>query len=618
MDNIFLLALSLLPMVVGRSYKQLCTTIIIVLLSAVYGTVAICSLLDLSMPVEWMEQFAISPVASIFALLFCASTLPVILSESPKAGRSSFHYSVFYGSAIALFISVFGVLHSFSSPYSVGDTIWNVAFNWEVMGISSFVLMLLKSEKREFFHSAVLYFVVMHLGFFFILAGLLSLGSQEGFLLGRSTIDLRGWLLLFVGFGIKSAVYPLSFWLPHTYRASLGGGAALMAGTSTNIGLFGILTITYSAVDLQTTSLVLIVLGLLAALLSSLSMIRSATISRVLSLSSIENLGVVLFGFGFSFMARHVGATEIAALAMVASVVKLFSHGVAKATLLSVAGKLYDGFSSDVTSSLGGALRRMPQGGLLFAAGGMSLSGMPLFGGFIGEFFCFVTLIMALKVEALSIVAIVGILVLALSSASTIFNITKVFTVAFLGTERGDGLSGNIERPSAYRLCGYLLFVLMLTVAGWALAYLMIFNISSIFSFNEMDMGRYWEMFSGIAIVSEAVIVLVILLWWFRSRLERRRTTTISDTWGCGNLNEGQRGTEPTAESFSYEAGVVVTLPVEKRARKIIKKRISPLRIIRRWTSRLALFQTGRTNHYVLHIIWFLALVLILTLCDVL
>lgn len=618
MDNIYLIVLSLLPAVVSKSHKQLCATFVIVLLSALYGTVAVCSLISMEVPVEWLGGFAISPVASIFALLFCASTLPVILSEGVRECRSSFHYSIFYGSAIALFVSVFGVLHSLSSPFSVGDTIWNVAFNWEVMGISSFSLMLLRAEKREFFHSAILYFVVMHVGFFFILAGLLELGSEEGFVLGRSTIALKPWLLLFVGFGLKSAVYPLSFWLPHTYRASMGGGAALMAGTSTNIGLFGILMITYSALDVYSTSMILIVLGLLSALLSSFTMIRSATISRVLSMSSVENLGVVLFGFGFSFLARHYGATEVAALIMVASMVKLFVHGVTKSSLLSVAGKLYDAFGSDVISKMGGVIRKMPHSGLLFATGGMSLSGLPLFGSFIAEFFYFVTLIMALSIEGLSIIAIVGILVLALSSASTIFNITKVFTVAFLGTNRAEKLGDYIEDLSLTKVLGYLVFVLMLTVGGWALAYLLIDNISYIFSFSEMDIARHWAMFSGVAIVSEALIVLVALLWWLRSRLERRRATTISDTWGCGNLNEGQRGTEPTAESFSYEAGVVVTLPVKHEATKIIRKRISPLRIIRRWTSRLALFQTGRTNHYVLHIIWFLALVLILTLCDAL
>ncbi len=490
MDNIFLIVLSLLPAVVSKSHKQLCATIIIVLLSAVYGTVAVCSLLSIAVPVEWLEGFTISPIASIFALLFCASSLPVIFSEGTKEGSSPFHYSIFYGSAIALFVSVFGVLHSLSSPFSSGDTIWNVAFNWEVMGISSFALMLLRAQKREFFHSAILYFVVMHVGFFFILAGLIELSSEEGFVLGRSTIALKPWLLLFVGFGLKSAVYPMSFWLPHTYRASTGGGAALMAGTSTNIGLFGIVMISYSALDVYTTSMILIVLGLVSALLSSFTMIRSATISRVLSMSSIENLGIVLFGFGFSFMARYYGATEVAALAMVASMVKLFSHGVAKSSLLSVTGKLYDNFGSDVASKLGGVLRKMPHSGLLFATGGMSLSGMPLFGSFIAEFFYFVTLIIALSVDSLSIIAIVGILVLAFSSASTIFNITKIFTVTFLGRYRGERSVDFTELSSMCNFIGYFLFVLMLTVGGWALAYLLIDNIAHIFSFSEMDVSR--------------------------------------------------------------------------------------------------------------------------------
>ncbi len=617
MNNIYLLIYVLLPVLVEKRFKQLAAVIAIAAITLVYGGVAVCSILDVPLPLSAFEGLRLTPIASIFALVFCATILPTVMSERPNPEKSSLHYSIFYGSIITLFVSLYGILLELSSSNLAEDTVWPFVLNWELMGLSSFTMMLLKSRRREFFHSAILYFIVMHVGFFFILAGILTLDGSSGFVLGHTPMPTTSWVLMLIGFGMKSAIYPLYFWLPYTYRASLGAGAAIMAGTSTNVGLFGIITITSSAFDVEATSMTLIVLGLFSALFGSLSMIRATSISKVLSYSSVENLGVMLFGIGFSFYAKFNGATEVALLSMIGAMVKVFAHGVTKSSLLTIGGKVRRLSSSDRISRLGGISRRLPGGTKIFALGGMSLCGMPLFGSFIAEFLMFASLFFAVNIPSLSIVAIAGILVLALASASTVFNITKAFTVAFLGTARSEIVSRIKEDKTVMKQIGYALYIIMLTIGGWAMAYLLIDNMDFIFNFGKVDVAWIWEMIVGIAIVSVAVVVVVGLLWLWRSSLEKNREMTIGDTWGCGNIQVNQLDTQPTAESFSYEANVVASLPARKKS-KSSKKRISAASYLRRWTFRLAIFQTGRTSHYVLHIILFLAFVLILTLCDVL
>lgn len=618
MENIYLLILAVLPVVASKKAKKSVSVLVLTLLTILYGGVALCSLLGIEIPVEELKSFSITPLGAVFALMFCASTVPTLLSDRVNPLKTEMYYSVFYASAIVLFISLYGVLLALSPSNNGSDTLWNFALNWEIMGLSSFTLMFREGQRREYFHSAILYFIVMHVGFFFLLSGFISLNAETGYLLGRSPMTIGSWLLLFVGFGLKSAIYPLYFWLPYTYKASLGAGAAIMAGTSTNIGLFGIMTISSMVLDKEAVALILISLGLLSALVGSFSMIKASSFSRVLSFSSVENLGVILFGFGFSLYASYYGAEEVAVIAMLASLVKLVSHSITKALLLIVSGKVRHSSTTDTISRLGGVIKIMPKAGGMFAIGGMSLSSMPLFGSFIAEFMLFSALVMAFSSMSLSIIAILGVVVLALASASTIFNITKTFSVAFLGEPRTDVVSGMRETKSRARGWGYTLFVIFITVGVWAFAYLAIENSVRLFGVETSALGWIWDMVVGIATVSGVLVAVVALLWLWRSSLEKNREKSISDTWACGNPQSTQIDTQPSAESFSYEADTVVTLPLRKSTKKSIQQKMSPIKLLRRWTFRLALFQTGKISHYVLHIILFLVIVLTLTLCDVL
>ncbi|MFI3287747.1 MAG: proton-conducting transporter membrane subunit [Rikenellaceae bacterium] len=618
MENIYLLVLMLLPMVARRDSKKAISVVALTLLCVLYGGMALCALVGVDVPVESLRSLSLTPLAAIFALMFSVALLPTILADRVNPLKTQFYYSVFYGSVIALFVSLYGVLLALSPSNSAEDTLWNFAINWEIMGLSSFVLMFKEGQRREYFHSAILYFIVMHVGFFFLLAGFISLRAEAGYVLGRSPMELHSWLLLFVGFALKSAIYPLYFWLPYTYKASLGGGAAVMAATSTNIGIFGIMTISQMVLDKEAVALILISLGLISALVGSFAMIKSSTFSRMLSFSSIENIGIIIFGFGFSLYAKIYGEETVALIAMIATVVKLFSHAITKALLLLVAGKVRHSSSTDTISKLGGVMKAMPKAGAMFAVGGMSLSSMPVLGSFVAEFMLLSALVMAFTGLHLSIVAVVGIVVVALASASTIFNVTKSFAVAFLGGARSQLVESIRETKNVMRGWGYALFIIFMTAGVWAFAYLMIEKAERIFGFESPKIENIWDMILGVAMVSGLFLVLVLLVVGWRKLLERNKTIRKDDTWGCGNPFSTQVDTQPSAESFSYEADTVVTLPIGKKTSRKIKRSIAPIRLLRRWTFRLALFQTGKISHYVLHIILFLVIVLILTLCGVL
>lgn len=643
MENIYLLLFAIVPFLLPRVAKRGSVIVIVALLTMVYGLPALGELCGFTFLDTYLHFVSFTPLSAIFALLCSCLVLPVMLVYREDSTKSSPQQSLFYGAVVALFISVMGVLISatpvvgsgfggdlvgsgfdFFLPSSVYEpafgSIFDFAFNWELMGLSSFALFILGSDRRDYLHSAVLYFISMHVGFIFILAGFLTVQSGSGALFGDGSMGLGSWLLFFVGFGLKSAVFPFHFWLPHSYRAASGVGAALMAALSTNMGIFGIILITFSAFNIEAVSLILMALGLMGALYGSLMMVKVNSLSSVLSYSSIENIGVIVFAIGLSFYAKNEGVSSVAFLASVVAVIKFFNHAISKSMLFSVTGVVRGVVGSDRISDLGGLWRSMPMSSVVFGVGGLSLSSVPVMGSFVSEFLLFMVLFLALSFSSLSIIAIVAIIVVALVSAVAVFSFSKSLGVGFLGHPRTKSALGAKEPGGMSITVGYSLFVLFACLGSWAVAYLFIDVAPAAFALNAEYSTWVWGILWGIVRLCALLVATVGLLWFVRFMLTRRRLNRVVPTWSCAYDSPINAKAQYSAESFSLEATLVASYPAHSSSKssRALRNRISPMLFMRRWTARLALFQTGRTSHYIMHIIWFLALVLILTLTSVL
>lgn len=631
MDNIYLIILSLIPFLATTKHKQKATTWVIGLLSIFYGTISVATLGAFELP-ALLNRFALTPLTAIFVLTFCCTFFSIMLVHRDESQKSPLQLSLFYNSVVVLFISVIGVLISMT-PTSTGlgssssgmfyGIIWEFALNWELMGLSSFALLFLGAEHRNILHSAVLYFIVMHLGFIAILGSLVSISDGSGSLFGSSGISLVPSILLFAGFSVKSAVFPFHFWLPHTYNASRGAGAALMASSSTNMGLCGIILVAQNSLQPIAFSYILIAVGLITTLYGALKMIHKNSLNGILSYSSIENSGITVFGIGFALLVQQHGLDTIASLMMVGVVVKFVSHALSKSMLFSAVDHILQSVGRSKISAMGGLWRRLPQTSLLYVTGGLSLSATPLFGGFLAELLIFTALLMAISTSSVTIVTVAGILVLSLAAASVVFNISKSFGVAFLGNARTPEAQNCVEVSTKRDKIGTWLLIILSTVGCWVLCATLFGLSSSIFGNDISNEGWVIELFMNIMIVFVLLALLVALLIFVRLQLSRKHETKIDPVWTCGYSSETNPRAQYTSESFSDDATLVVSIPsTSNNTNKVkrgsrMKRKISPIRILARWTSRLALFQTGHTSHYIIHIIWFLALILILTLCSV-
>lgn len=599
---------ALLPILISEKYREMSVFVCILVGAVVSGWGAISAITGLCSPI-YIPSMDIT--ATVFSLLFSI----IFLSVVPSAGVGLRH-SGCPGSANALHWSVIIVLYYALQGVLMADSAFGFLFYWELMSVALFVLVAFNSSRREVMHTAVSLFVVMHAAFFVLLGAFVALPSGGGLFAG-ATISIALWILFFVAFMVKSAVFPLHFWLPRTYMASPSWVAALMGGAVTNIGIYGIIRITGAVDDLYAASLCLMVVGAVSALYGAMRLPSSHSLSKLLSYSSIDNIGLILLALGLGFYGVAVGNPHVAMWGFVGGTMQLIYHGLAKALLFLSVGSItraVDGL--DNTSALGGLVRSMPRVSLVFALGAMSLMAIVPMGGFWSEFAIFSSIFMAIESGAEPVVGVVAILVVSLCAAVTIFSFSKSFAVAFLGVARTKQAAQATAKSSVgERLSMWILSAALLLSAGFVM-----WGFSSygarIFNLNGIDSPPQANTAMSVALVCGIFITALVVLWFIRRTLLRGRIQREEPTWSCAG-GETEPDMQYTDESFAREARQVFSVPDAQKSVTTATRHFVPARVMRRLTRRLALLQTGRTSHYIMHIILFFTLILLLTLTKV-
>jgi hydrogenase-4 component F len=191
----------------------------------------------------------------------------------------------------------------------------------------------------------------------------------------------RPWLhsafvLLLVGYGTKMGLAPMHTWKPDAYGEAPGLVGALLAGGLTNCAFLAILRfvqICGAAGEAAFTGPLLVGVGLLSMAVAAVFMVRQRDYKRMLAYSSVEHMGILVFGVGVG------GAGGYGAL------MHLINNGLAKGVLFLAAGNIHRAFRSKLTDDVSGAIRQLPASGALFLAGFFAITGSPPFGPFMSE-----------------------------------------------------------------------------------------------------------------------------------------------------------------------------------------------------------------------------------------
>ena len=196
---------------------------------------------------------------------------------------------------------------------------------------------------------------------------------------GSETLLRAVWLISFVGFGAKAAIFPLSAWLPRASVAPTPVTALLHAVAVVNAGVFACLRLTYDCfgVSLLAGSAAASCAMLLSAftiLFGAVMAVRERHLKRRLAWSTVYNLAYMLFA-----------VTLMSAAGLRGALTHLVFHGLIKISLFFCAGVFQIRSGAEYMRQLRGIGRKLPWTAGFFTLSAVALVGIPPFIGFLSK-----------------------------------------------------------------------------------------------------------------------------------------------------------------------------------------------------------------------------------------
>jgi len=192
--------------------------------------------------------------------------------------------------------------------------------------------------------------------------------------------QLLAFVLLLIGFGIKSPIWPLHTWLPDAHTEAPTVGSVLLAGVLLKMGTYGLIRVAVAAAP-DGARRAAPALGLLAAVgivyaaFACLALARSGDLKRLIAFSSVGHMGFVLLGIA-----------TLTPVGIQGALIGNIAHGLITGLLFFLVGSVKERFhTSEIAELGGGLLAKLPAlGGLLLFASIASF-GLPGLAGFWGE-----------------------------------------------------------------------------------------------------------------------------------------------------------------------------------------------------------------------------------------
>jgi formate hydrogenlyase subunit 3/multisubunit Na+/H+ antiporter MnhD subunit len=263
---------------------------------------------------------------------------------------------------------------------SLSGDLFNMFVCYELVALSSFGLVILKGTGPA--HIATLrYLLISAFGSLLALLGIAILYAQTGTLnlaqigqLAPVTLHNPPGLLAFafmlLGFGVKAELFPVNTWVPEVYATAPARIAGLLAGLVSKLAALVVLRLLVVVYQGTSATELLLVLGALTVLFGDFSAWRSQDFPRMISYSSIAQLGLVFIGFSLP------GPWGILAGLSVA-----LHHLFVKTGMFNLATRW-----PGAMDSVAGDARHSPVAAGLYLLFALSLTGIPPLPGFWAKF----------------------------------------------------------------------------------------------------------------------------------------------------------------------------------------------------------------------------------------
>ena len=286
----------------------------------------------------------------------------------------------------------------------ISSNIFQLYIFWELVGVSSFLLIGYYYDKPSAVAACKKAFIVTRFADVGFLIGILILSFYSGTLdfniliqklttpgsnelnnaLGASFLGISaltwGLVLVFIGGAGKSAMFPLHIWLPDAMEGPTPVSALIHAATMVVAGVF-LLARLFPVFAISAPSALTLVayVGVISALMAAAIACTQTDIKRVLAYSTISQIGFMMFALGVSKYGGEPG------LGYTASMFHLFTHAMFKALLFLGAGAVIHFIHSNEMKDMGGLRKYLPITHITFLVACLAISGIPPFAGFFSK-----------------------------------------------------------------------------------------------------------------------------------------------------------------------------------------------------------------------------------------
>lgn len=393
---------------------------------------------------DWPAPFGITMVADGLAAAMTLITgitgLAVSIYSLTDVGRRP---------CIAGFHALFQLLLAgVTGAFLTGD-LFNLYVWFEVMLIASFGLLVL-NKRPETLRGAMPYVALNLLStiFFLTAVGLLyGLTGSLNMAHLRVSVDALepsltlSWisLLLLLAFGIKSAVFPLFFWLPSAYHTPAFSVSAVFAGLLTKVGVYALIRVFTVVLPLDPLfSDIVLWCAIGTMVIGVLGAAAQKDVRQILSFHIVSQIGYMVLGLALNTR-----------LALVGAIFYLIHHIIVKANLFLIAGAIHRVAGHTDLKAIGGLYHARPLLAALFLIPAFSLAGFPPLSGFWAKYLLIQASIDVQDWIAAGAALVVGLL--------TIYSMTKIWGEAFWKPHpAGDDGVDRRPLPTPYLLaiCG--------------------------------------------------------------------------------------------------------------------------------------------------------------------
>ncbi len=332
---------------------------------------------------------------------------------------------------------------------------------WELVGVSSFLLIGFYYTKPSAVAASKKAFIVTRFADLFFLVGILLIavvgynlmslfGVPNGLPENVSAFDFAfitnsgvstmmnnfgiltpALILIFIGAAGKSALFPLHIWLPDAMEGPTPVSALIHAATMVVAGVYLVARLFVTFAASESALLVAAYLGAFTCIFAAIIACTQNDIKRVLAYSTLSQIGYMMFALGVASATETLGYT--------ASLFHLFTHAFFKALLFLGAGAVIHSVHTNNIWNMGGLAKKMPITNITFLIATLAISGVWPFAGFFSKD----EIIAAAFGNHHYVIFAIGLLV----AGITAFYMFRIYIVTFLGKARSEAVDHAHEAP---------------------------------------------------------------------------------------------------------------------------------------------------------------------------